>query len=418
MLTTRKTKQTRISTKPPALKTHKGRAVVSFRGQKIDLGKAGSEKAEADYQRIVEQWKVLRAERDGQTKIKPSIVATVRELRQRHEEGGQVYLAELARVYIDYAKTYYQKNGRVTREAEMVEEVWKFACHHYGLTPVDKFGPVLLKDLRELMIDEKDWVRRHINKQVGRLVRGFAYGVEEEIVSAQTHQALKVVRGLKKGRCRARENLLVQPVPDDVVEATLEYLTPVAADMVRFQRLTGARPGETCSIRPCDVDRTNDTWKYTPDEHKTEHHEKERTIFIGPKAQDILRPYLLRGAKSFCFSPKESERLMREARAAKRRTPGGQGNRPGTNIRNNPKRKPGDCYTTGSYRRAIQRAAKKAGQPRWAPNQLRHSAATEIRKNYGLEASQVVLGHSAADVTQIYAERDHALAARVAQEVG
>jgi site-specific recombinase XerC len=43
---------------------------------------------------------------------------------------------------------------------------------------------------------------------------------------------------------------------------------------------------------------------------------------------------------------------------------------------------------------------------RWAPNRLRHSAATEIRKNFGLEAAQVILGHSAADVTQIYAERD------------
>ena len=46
------------------------------------------------------------------------------------------------------------------------------------------------------------------------------------------------------------------------------------------------------------------------------------------------------------------------------------------------------------------------------------SAATEIRKRFGLEAAQTVLGHSKADVTQIYAERDHALAARVAREVG
>jgi hypothetical protein len=30
----------------------------------------------------------------------------------------------------------------------------------------------------------------------------------------------------------------------------------------------------------------------------------------------------------------------------------------------------------------------------------------------------VLLGHSTADVTQVYAERDYALAARVAKEVG
>jgi hypothetical protein len=35
-----------------------------------------------------------------------------------------------------------------------------------------------------------------------------------------------------------------------------------------------------------------------------------------------------------------------------------------------------------------------------------------------LEASQVVLGHSAANVTQIYAERDQAKAAEVMAKVG
>ena len=37
---------------------------------------------------------------------------------------------------------------------------------------------------------------------------------------------------------------------------------------------------------------------------------------------------------------------------------------------------------------------------------------------FGLEAAQVVLGHSAADVTQIYAERDMAKAAEVMKQVG
>ena len=54
----------------------------------------------------------------------------------------------------------------------------------------------------------------------------------------------------------------------------------------------------------------------------------------------------------------------------------------------------------------------------WHPNQLRHTAATEVRRRFGLEAAQVLLGHSKADVTQMYAERDDALAERVAREVG
>ena len=56
--------------------------------------------------------------------------------------------------------------------------------------------------------------------------------------------------------------------------------------------------------------------------------------------------------------------------------------------------------------------------PEWHLNQLRHTSATEVRRQFGLEASQVVLGHSKADVTQVYAERDQALAADVMRQIG
>ena len=55
---------------------------------------------------------------------------------------------------------------------------------------------------------------------------------------------------------------------------------------------------------------------------------------------------------------------------------------------------------------------------RWTPNQLRHNRATEIRNRYGLEAAQTILGHSHADVTQIYAERDFELARQIMRDVG
>ncbi len=65
-----------------------------------------------------------------------------------------------------------------------------------------------------------------------------------------------------------------------------------------------------------------------------------------------------------------------------------------------------------------QAADNWRAEHRWFPNQLRHSAATEIRKRFGLEAAQTVLGHSKADVTQVYAERDYGLAANVIRQIG
>jgi integrase len=77
-----------------------------------------------------------------------------------------------------------------------------------------------------------------------------------------------------------------------------------------------------------------------------------------------------------------------------------------------------DHYTTVRYGIAVARACEKAKVPHWHPNQLRHTFATRVRKQHGLEAAQILLGHARADVTLIYAERDEALAVAVAAELG
>lgn len=84
----------------------------------------------------------------------------------------------------------------------------------------------------------------------------------------------------------------------------------------------------------------------------------------------------------------------------------------------NPRWAPGSQYTSNSYRRAIHRACESNGIEKWSPNRLRHTAATEIRREFGLEAAQVILGHSQANVTQVYAERDAAKGYEVARQIG
>ncbi|WP_422931508.1 hypothetical protein [Singulisphaera sp. PoT] len=62
--------------------------------------------------------------------------------------------------------------------------------------------------------------------------------------------------------------------------------------MIELQRLTGMRPGEVTIMRARDVDMSWNVWAYAPGRHKTQHHEKGRTIYLGPKAQEVLRPWL------------------------------------------------------------------------------------------------------------------------------
>jgi integrase len=146
-------------------------------------------------------------------------------------------------------------------------------------------------------------------------------------------------------------------------------------------------------MRPCDIDRTGEVWTYRPQRHKTEYCGHDRLIMIGPKAQEILRPFLSRPEEQYCFCPREAWQA------------GGY----------NP---PGDCYRVSSYRVAVARACKRAGIKRWTPNQLRHTTATRIRGQFGIEAAQAILGHADADVTLVYAEKDQKLAADVARAMG
>ena len=54
----------------------------------------------------------------------------------------------------------------------------------------------------------------------------------------------------------------------------------------------------------------------------------------------------------------------------------------------------------------------------WSPNQLRHTAATEIRREFGIEAAQNTLGHSSPAVTLIYAERSLDQVREVMEKLG
>jgi integrase len=61
---------------------------------------------------------------------------------------------------------------------------------------------------------------------------------------------------------------------------------------------------------------------------------------------------------------------------------------------------------------------KPSAIPLWHPNQLRHNAATRLRREFGLDVARAVLGHSSPAVTEVYAELDGAKAAEAMERVG
>jgi len=390
----------RLTHQTPKYRKHRasGQAIVELNGHRHYLGPHGTKASKLEYDRLLGEW--LQNGRDP-----------------LHIGASEITVVELSSRYLKFARKYYCKDGKPTREAENIAIVLRNLCKLYGRKQASEFGPRALRAHRERLVAE-GLSRGYVNKQVAHIKRMFKWAVSEELVPVTVFQTLSTVSGLRKGRSDAKETEPVLPVSDEIISETVPLLPEIVADMVRFQRLTGCRPAEVCSIRPSDVDRSGDVWIYSPGSHKTEHHGKDRQIFIGPRAQEVLQRYLLRDTKQYCFRPCDSEADRLATQHAARKTPMSCGNRPKPFANKNRKRPPGQQYSTGSYCRAIHYACRRAGIEKWSPNRLRHTAATEVRREFGLEGAQIILGHSQANVTQVYAERDQTKGVDIARQIG
>lgn len=424
----------RMTKAVPAYRYHRGsgQAVVSINKKVLYLGKWKSAESKAAYDRLIAEWLAARRETTSHT---PPASRTV---------------AEVILAYWKHVETYYVKNGQPTGEQGAIKLALRELRKLYGRTHVASFDPGMLQAVQAHLVSRK-LALKTVNDAISRIIRMFRWAVVKRLVPSTLPQSLRELSPLKAGRSEAKETQPILPVEDAMVQQTLPFLPPVVRAMVQVQRLSGMRPQEVCDMRLLDIDRSGKVWLYRPETHKTEHKGRERVVALGPKAIAILEPYLAgRAAAATIFSPRQSEALRRAALHAARKVPHGHGNRPGSNLKRHPKRKPGDRYTAGSYRHAVLRGCERAfplpeefsipSSPtlaeaeakarrarakewrknhRWTPNQLRHALATQVRSSHGLEASRITLGHSAADVTEKhYAEVDLAKLVDVMAIVG
>jgi integrase len=389
----------------PSYRHHKpsDQAVVTLNGRDVYLGVYGTAASRAEYDRVIAEW----------------LAAGRRPPAGAGGQGGGLpgpTVNELIVAYVGWADGYYRKGDRPTSEPKNIRGSLGPLHHLYGPTAAGDFGPLALKAVREEMI-RADLCRNEINKRVGRIVRMFKWGVENEHVPPAVYQALKAVAGLRKRRSEARESPPVKPVPEAHVEAVRPFVSRQVWAMVELQRLTGMRPGEVCQMRTVDLDTSGRVWVYTPESHKTEHHGKERPIYLGPRAQEVVKPWLRTDLAAYLFSPAEAMEEFWAARRRARVTPLTPSQR-ARKKRRKPKRRPGDRYAVTSYDHAIRDACQRAAVPHWHAHQLRHSAATWLRKEFGLDLARIILGHSSPATAALYAEADRAKAVAAMLEVG
>jgi integrase len=442
----------------PTYRLHKqsGQAIVTISSgstrRDVLLGRYGTPESRTEYQRVLAE---INASGSAAVAIRTS--------------GADVTVNEVILAFMNWAGGYYRgPDGSATNEIAQLSRALSPLKELYGYVPAREFGPRALAAVQQRMV-ESGLCRTLVNKRVDRVKRVFKWAASEELVPVTVYQSLRTLAGLRRGRTEARESDPVKPVDPAHVAATLPHLNRHIRAMVELQRLTGMRPGEVCKLTIGEVERSEELWLYRPAHHKTAHHGKDRVIPFGPRARALIIAFLIgdhpppegfshidlmdptarlvaadayqeadRGHDTMLrrdtahpvvfvagcvvdpvsplFSPWEAReeryRTMRTNRKSK--VPPSQKNR----RAQQPKCRPQARFTPESYAHAVGATAKKVGVQHWHPNQLRHLFATEVRKAHGLEAAQVLLGHSRADITQVYAERDLALASKVAIEVG
>jgi integrase len=441
----------------PSYRHHKqsGQAVVTLTDRSgcrrdILLGKYGSASSRQEYARAIAEWET----------------AGHRLLHSR-PAGVTLSINELVSAFWDYAEQHYRlPDGKPSNEQADFRLSLRPLRHLYDHLEAHEFGPLALKAVRQLMVmgyhhprygPQPALARPVINQRMGRIRRMFKWAVENELIPPSVLQGLLAVRGLQRGRTPAREPEAVRPVAEAMVQATLPYLLAPTRALVELQLLTGMRPGEAVVMRACDLDMASKVWLYRPGSdhgptgmHKTAHHGHQRVIAIGPNGQRVLRPFLKLDTRAYLFSPREALEQCWAKKRSERRSKV----QPSQVCRKKrrPQKRPGDRYTVASYGRAVASACAKAFPPpeslakrknetisewhirltseqkaelmawrrahRWHPHQLRHTAATKIRRELGLDVARVVLGHRTPAITELYAQLDVGRAVEAMEQLG
>ena len=417
--------------KIPAYRLHKnsGQAVVTLGGRDFYLGPHGTKTSKNEYDRLVGEWLA-----NGR-QLPPSLYG--------QGLGPALSVKQVAAGFWVHAQAYYQKDGRPTSEVTCIGTALRSLLNLYALTPAADFGPLAFKAIRQTLIDQH-LARKTINSQMERIRRMFKWAAENEFVPASVYHGLIAVSGLRVGRSEARETAPVKPADLELVKAVRPFVSAEVWAMIELQRLTGMRPGEVVTMTAAAVERSSEGWTYCPTSHKTAHHGHERIIPLGPQAVAVLAPFVDRHPEGLLFRPEEAEAERHAAqarRAEEKQARHGRGRK-----RKKPRRRrcrpPGEFYTIDSYRRAIARACERAFPPpkellkisdaaereqklyewrrahSWHPHQLRHYFGTMIRREYGLEAAQVLLGHRHARITEVYAEPHLKRAREIAARIG
>ena len=417
--------QTRRARSPRPSLHSTGQWRVRFHGRAFYLG-TDEDTAMEQFYELRKRWKNGTLQANTPAKTVADLATERAELTVR-----QLVAVYHAHLHADQAADWLQRNEPEIRQAT------NLLSDQHGDVLARSYGPKRLKEVQTYLCSQKRrdgvtplYTHKTANQKIRRIVDVFRHAVSEELVPPSVLDALRSVKPVRRGKPGTRDCKKVEPVTRAQVDAVLPYLTKPLASVVELLWLTGARPSEILRLRPCDIDRSQLPWTAELREHKTAYTGRPRFLNFGPRARKILENVLLRPAETHLFTPAEGAADASLRRRASRKTPiwPSHQRRYEQAKAARPRARRRDAYDAAALHRAIKRAIARCNRDRlrdgqkriepWFAYQIRHTAATRIRREDGIEAARVMLGHTSAGTTEIYTEMDWKRAAEIAERVG
>ena len=386
----------------PSYLLHKrsGQARVRINGRDYLLGPYGSEESRIRYGELIAKFA-------SRVPLDPLAGQSNRgTFRGTVSDDSGPSIAELIVAFLEHAKTHYVKNGEPTSEQHCIRAAVRPLRELFGLTPAKDFGPLALKAVRAKMV-ESGLARNTVNSNIGKIRRLFRFAVANEMVAVDVLQRLEAVSPLLAGRTEARDLPPRHAVDQVDIDAVRAVVRPLVRDLIDVQLLTGARSGELLALTTSMIDRSGAVWRSRLADHKCQHKGKARTLHFGPKAQLILAKY---------FSADPDKRLFSMTRCAYCRAVT-RGCEVAFGMPDE-LRKPNKKLSEAEKQKFRRQAAKWRAEHCWSPHWMRHTAATRVREQLGIENVQSLLGHSDAEMSRHYSAKMDKLAAQTAAACG
>ena len=385
------------------------RVAVTVNGKRrfVYLGKFGTPEAEAAYNRLKAEFDAEAATEDREQLIDRKTSAGLFSAYSAEFLQGDNLTRDLKhdRDAISYAQERFPPF--LLSEFTMSFLV---AYQDYLIRIAPEVRLAFNKDGKEF-VRKKPWSRNYVNRIMKHFKRILAWGVNNGYLSPMFRESIRLFPGITAANSRGlpeREKRV--DCRDSDVLATLPYLTPIVADMVRIQRAACLRPSEVCDLRVGDINFTEaGTATVNKSKNKIARTGVHRQFAFGIAEQEILRKYCKgRAGDDYVFRLRahvdfivESSRRSREKTTDKKYL-----------------ERYGECFNSELYSKIVSRAVKRAMKENsdiqyWTPYQLRHAAYSAISAQYGYDVASKVAGHLSPCLARVY---DHS-AAEVSQRL-